>query len=270
MLLVATLFLTSLAANASGREITRVIKGIYSQALIEEGMAVDSLCSDTVVYTGVFQPAGDSVSIGLGASEKIDVWIRNISADRYVTYFGCNNWLTDSLVVTCENGHVFVGDDRYTLTPGSYDTFRSLRSVLALSHLLIDCLGDYPQDVLKLLNLNWGVDYYPCYPVKAVTWVQSPHSDMKYRFEATYVYDEHARFVEVVQDDRYSRKVVRRDAGSTQYEIIYNYGDRLSGRYVQTCHPSGKETIEGNYIQVPLVQEFYYKQEFGIPGKTKD
>lgn len=256
--------LSSIAANASDSKKKSVIRGIYSESLVNDKLIIDTHPNDTVIYTGIFNSRRDSVSISTSTSEKIDVFIRPMSQNQYTTYFHWNNKVVDSLNVRYENGNVFVNDDYYVLSSESYSNFREVRSVLALSHLLIDCLGDYPRDILKLLNLNWDVDFYQYHIEKAVTTVQSPHSDMIYKFESVYAYDKHNEFIEIVQKDRYTRKVIKRNQHQIQYLITYNYGDRLSGEYTQTYNLTGDEIFEGYYTQVPSQQEFTYKQIFQV------
>lgn len=142
-----------------------------------------------------------------------------------------------------------------------------MRSVLALSYLLIDCLGDYPKEILKLLNLNWGISRYQCNLIKAITVVQSPHSDMKFKYESFYIYDEYNEFVKIVQGDRYTRTLIKKDKFQIQYYITYNYGDRLTGESIQTINICGDEISSGSYTQVPAQQDFYWKQSYKVRKK---
>lgn len=262
MLLVVITFIISCQCTANEIKLS-VIQCEYEQTSIDDSGNPDE--RDTIIYVGVFGSIKDSVLIYNTKMDKIKIYLKKLSKDRFSLCFYEDDVVFDTLKIDCRDNLVYINDDIYHLYPESYCRFRDNVNILSLADMLSDCLGDYPKEMIALLNLNWGI-YFEKYRIDTtLSRVQSPHSNLKYEYQTKYYYDEMILY-EVIQKGRYIKKVMNNISDSTLlYHIEYNYGDRETGEITYSRNASGTETIKGTSIQIPFAHEFDYNKSYSQP-----
>ncbi len=258
-------FISIISYQAAANEIKlSVIRCEYEQTSSND--SENQTARDTITYVGVFDSIKDSVLIYTTEKDKIKIELKKLSKDSFLFCFYENEVVFDSLKIACKDNLVYINDDIYHLYPESYIRFRDHLNILSLADMLSDCLGDYPDEMIALLNLNWGIHFEKYRIGTTLNRIQSPHSDLKYEYKTTYYYDDKMNVYEVIQKDRYLKKRINKISDPTlSYHIEYNYGDRKSGKYTYSRNTSGIENIKGTSTQIPSAREFEYKKSYSQP-----
>lgn len=263
MSLLFFIFIISCQCTANGIKLS-VIQCEYEQISMDDSENPDE--KDTITYVGVFGSIKDSVLIYTTPMDKIKVYLRKYSKSSFSLYFYENDVVFDTLKIECKDNLVYINDDIYHLYPESYCRFRDNVNILSLADMLSDCLGDYPNETIALLNLNWGIHFEKYHIDTTLNLVQSPHSDLKYKYRTKYHYDDQMNLYEVIQKDRYVKKRVNTNYDSTlSYHIEYNHGNREAGEFTYCRNASGNENIKGTWTQIPSAHTFNYKKSYSQP-----
>lgn len=263
MLLVVLTFIISCQCTADEIKLS-VIQCEYEQTSVDNSENPDE--RDTITYVGVFGSIKDSVLIYNTTMDKIKVYLRKYSKSNFSLCFYENDVVFDTLKIDCRDNLIYINDDIYHLYPKSYCRFRDNVNILSLADMLSDCLGDYPKEMIALLNLNWGIHFEKYHIDTTLNLVQSPHSDLKYEYRTKYYYDDQMNLYEVMQKDRYVKKRVNKTSDSISlYHIEYNYGDREAGEFRYSRNASGIENIKGTWTQIPSEHTFDYRKSYSQP-----
>lgn len=263
MLLVVITFTISCQCTVSEIKLS-VIQCECEQTSMDNSENPDE--RDTITYVGVFGSIKDSVLIYNTTMDKIKVYLRKYSKGNFSLCFYDNDVIFDTLKIYCSDNLIYINDDIYHLYPESYCRFKDNVNILSLADMLSDCLGDYPKEMIALLNLNWGIHFEKYHIDTTLNLVQSPHSDLKYEYRTKYYYDDQMNLYEVIQKDRYVKKRVSKTSDSISlYHIEYNYGDRESGEFTESRNAFGIENIKGTSMQISSAHQLDYKKSYSQP-----